>query len=90
MVASVVAAVSTLPPLAAGLMLVWSDLQTSGEKFDGLGLALGGALLVPVAVVLLVLVLFWVRGGRVAFWTATAAAAVLALGLLWSGFSFPS
>ena len=89
-VVSVVAALATLPVLVLAFTLISDDLGSTGEKFDGMGLALGGLALVPVAVALLPLSWFWWRGGRIPFWVGTSAAVVLALGVVWSGFIFPA
>ncbi|MGD8200581.1 hypothetical protein ACQE98_07945 [Ornithinimicrobium sp. W1679] len=85
-VVSVVGALATLPVLVLALTLIADDLGSTGEKFDGLGLALGGLALVPVALVLLPFAWFWARGGRPAFWVGVAAALVLAVLTLLEGF----
>lgn len=87
---SVVAALAALPVLSLALSLISEDLRSSGEKFDGLGLALGGLALVPVALTLLPLAWFWWRGGTVAFWTGAAGALVLGVVVVGSGLALGS
>lgn len=87
-VVSAVGALAVLPVLVLALSLIVDDLGSTGEKFDGMGLALGGVALVPVAATLLPLAWFWWRGGKVAFWIGLVAAVVLGAGMVWSGFTF--
>ena len=89
-VLSVVAALAVVPVLGLALSWISDDLKSVGEKFDGLGLALGGLALVPVALTLLPLAWFWWRGGTVAFWTGVAGALVLGVVVVGSGLALGS
>ncbi|WP_122262115.1 hypothetical protein [Ornithinimicrobium cerasi] len=66
-VVAVLALLSLLVPGGYGAVLALEDLSAQGEKFDGLGLALGGVVVGGVLLVAVPWALFLRYGGRAAF-----------------------
>lgn len=84
-VLAVLAGLGSLPPLYLAFGSILSDLGRSGEKFDGLGLAIGAAMLVPLVLGAVAAGWWWWRGrGTRGGWVALTLAVVLvAAELVW-------
>ncbi|AXH96971.1 hypothetical protein [Ornithinimicrobium avium] len=84
---AVFALVALAGPAVVAAWSVMQDLSTTGEKFDGLGTAIGALGLVLCVIVAAPLASFLRRGGKATFWTGTVVWVVFVLFLLNLGFS---
>jgi hypothetical protein len=85
-VTAVVALLSLLLPAGYGVLLALDDLSTEGEKFDGLGLSLGGLVVGGALLLAVPWGLFLRYGGRASFVVGAALTGVAWLWLLQTGF----
>lgn len=77
-VLAVLVGLAAVPPLLVASSFIVSDLAQTGEKFDGLGLMIGGALLGPLLLAGMATAWWGWRGrGSRSGWVALALAAVL-------------